>query len=281
MKYRDKIITGEKIQQFANIYLGYNQDFNYNPLISKDAHKHVCITDISTPYDNPYIIFFYTHMIHNVASIIHLFNNPFILLSHNSDYNIVESEDVSNILNCSNLHKWYTQNLCFYHPKLFMLPIGFANSMWPHGNLSVFDNDYFVNSLSNKTKKVYFNFNINTNVSKRKTCYEIVSKKVQWLNNMNPIHNLLRMKDYEFCVCPEGNGADTHRIWEALYLKCVPIVIHSPFIETLLRYNIPLVVLQKWEDLDINNLHYSMYKFDDYSIDNFLRPWPYSFSQNC
>ena len=265
------IITGERIQQLADVYLGGKQnDFNYNPLIANQIYKHVYISNISSPYDNPKVIFFYTHLIKKIAKIIHHLKNPFILLSHNSDWNVVESEDTLTILNCQNLQKWYTQNLCFYHSKISMIPIGFANSMWPHGNLTLFMNERFVNSLSNKSKKIYFNFNIGTNASKRQPCYDIISKKVEWLNNIHPMYNLLRMQEYEFCICPEGNGVDCHRYWEALYLKCVPIVINSPFIETLKRFNIPLVVLDKWEDLDIDCLQYSNYKFDEYTINMFI-----------
>jgi hypothetical protein len=35
-----KIITGERIQQLANIYIGTTDDFNYNPLIKNETHKH-------------------------------------------------------------------------------------------------------------------------------------------------------------------------------------------------------------------------------------------------
>jgi len=270
MNYSNTIITGERIQQLASIYLGTREDFNYNPRIAQEIHKHVLISDISSTYDNPHIIFFYTHLVKNIADIIHHFKNPFILLSHNSDWNVVESADSSVILNCKNLEKWYTQNLCFYHPKISMIPIGFANSMWDHGNLSLFDNADFINSRSNKFKKIYFNFNICTNTNKRQPCYNTISKKVEWIPSIQSNDNLLRMKDYEFCICPEGNGVDFHRFWEALYLKCIPIVVKSPFIETLKRYNIPLVVLDKWDDLDVDSLQYSNYNFDEYTIYNFI-----------
>ena len=267
----NKIITGERIQQIANVYIGEYEDFNYNPLIRAESHKHLLISNINNEYDNPYIIFCYTHRIEKFASIIHHFKNKFVLLSHNSDFNIINSLDTMIILTCNNLQKWYTQNLCFYHPKISMLPIGFANSMWSHGNLSLFDNGIFIDSLSTKTKKIFFNFNIGTNVDKRKPCYDVVSKKVEWLQIVQPINNLMRMKEYEFCICPEGNGADTHRLWEALYLKCVPIVINSPFTESLKRINIPLVILDDWEDLNINNLQYSIYTFDEYTINKFIK----------
>ena len=267
----NKIITGEKIQQFANVYIGEIEDFNYNPRIKNETQKHILLSNIWCEYDNPYIVFFYTHRIAKFASIIHHFKNPFILLSHNSDWNVIESEDSITILNCYNLQKWHTQNLCFYHPKVEMLPIGFANSMWAHGELSLFDSDVFINLHTNKKKKIYFNFIVNTNVNKRKQCYDVVSKKVEWLPIISPNKNLLRMKDYEFCICPEGNGVDCHRIWEALYLKCVPIVINSPFIETLKRYNIPLVILDTWDNLDIASLQYLNYNFDEYTIDTFIK----------
>jgi len=35
------------------------------------------------------------------------------------------------------------------------------------------------------------------------------------------------MARHQFVICPEGNGVDSHRIWEALYLGCVPIVSES------------------------------------------------------
>jgi len=269
MNYSNAIITGERFQQLASIYLGKKEDFDYNPIIAKETHKHVIISDISNTYDNPYIIFFYTHRINKIATIIHHFKNPFILLSHNSDWNVVETEETMTILNCQNLQKWYTQNLCFFHPKIYMAPIGFANSMWEHGDLSVFDSDDFINSRLNKTKKIYFNFNICTNSNKRQPCYDAVSQKVQWLPTIQSNYNLTRMKEYEFCICPEGNGVDCHRLWESLYLKCVPIVMNSPFTETLKRYNIPLVILDKWEDLDVDSLQYSKYIFDEYTISTF------------
>lgn len=65
-----------------------------------------------------------------------------------------------------------------------------------------------------------------------------------------PYDNLLRLNDYEFCICPEGNGVDTHRLWECLYLKVVPIVVNSQFTKLLIKYNIPMVIIEKWDDFD-------------------------------
>lgn len=267
-----QIITGEKIQQLADIYIGHIDDLNYNPIIREQTNKHMNIDNITQSYNNPKIVFCYTHCIINLSKIIHFFENPFILISHNSDFNIYETEEINQILNSNKLEKWYSQNVCFFHPKLFMVPIGLANSMWPHGNLRIFDEIPLLDLSTNKTKKTFFNFSIHTNMAIRQPCYDILHKQIEWLPNIEPTDNLKRLSTYEFCICPEGNGVDCHRIWEALYLKVVPIMLRSPFTETLVRNNIPLVLLDNWGDyINIEkSLLYQDYIFGDYSIDNVL-----------
>ena len=232
------IITGEKCQQLCDIYLGNIEDLHYNPVIKNQTYKHLLINNINDDYDNPYKIFCYSHLIPLFSQKIQFFKNNFVLITHNSDFEIYDTEQVQKILNNSNLVKWYGQNVCFDHPKLYLLPIGFANSMWPHGNLSLFDNDLFINSLSQKSKKVYFNFSIHTNETKRQKCYKQLKDMLEWIPNVSPSENLNRLKQYEFCICPEGNGVDNHRLWESLYLKVVPVVIKSDFTNILIKNNI-------------------------------------------
>lgn len=264
------IITGEKIQQLCDIYLGFNNDFYLNPVISKQFNKHKDLNSINEPFDNPYKVFCYSHNIELLSNKIHLFKNNFILITHNSDWEIRETETVSNILNYNKLVKWYGQNICFHHFKLIFLPIGIANSQWPHGNLSLFYNITFMNNLSNKSNKIYFNFNIKTNPNKRQLCYDLLNNKLEWLDTIIPLENLLRLSTYEFCICPEGNGVDSHRLWECLYLKVVPIVIKSQFTTILLKQGIPMVVLDSWDSLNVNNLNYSDYDFNTNDLKNTL-----------
>jgi len=265
-----EIFTGEKIQQQADVYLGFQDDFNYNPIIKNQKNKHLDINSIIRNYQNPSIIFCYSHRIFNFCEKIHFFQNNFVLITHNSDENIVNNEKTNFILECPKLKKWYAQNICFNHPKLFFIPIGIANSMWKHGDLTLLENKDFIMSLE-KSKNVYFLFNINTNQSKRQPCYDSLKYKLKWLDNMDPHNNFVRLSKHKFCICPEGNGVDTHRLWEALYLKCVPIVIESEFTEILQKNNIPLVVLKSWSDFDESKLDYSKYVFSSYYINDFFK----------
>jgi hypothetical protein len=259
----DKIITGERIQEIADIYLGEVSNFQYNPRIIHQIHKQKNINEIQNEYNNPRIIYFYTHDILKIVRIIAYFQNPFILISHNSDENIIETQETHTILNSPLLINWYSQNVCFYHPKLHMIPIGIANSMWPHGNLSPFNNNELKININNKKNRIFFNFNIHTNPRIRQPCYNILSNYYPSLPNISPEENIKRLSTYEFCISPEGNGVDCHRLWEALYLKVVPIVLRTPFTETLLINQIPLVVLNSWEDLPIieKQLKYNNYDF--------------------
>jgi hypothetical protein len=263
------IVTGERIQQLCDIYLGVNNDFKFNPLITKQSNKHVYLNNVNTHINNPYRIFCYSHNIQLLSQKIHLFTNNFILVTHNSDGEIRETPEVFTILNCNKMLKWFGQNICFQHPKLYFVPIGIANSQWEHGNLSFFYDLRFKDMYKNNNT-VYFNFNIATNRSKRQICYDSLINKIPWLSNIRPIHNLIRLSTYSFCICPEGNGVDTHRLWECLNLKVVPIVIASEFTNILLTQQIPLVVLDKWEDLDLNKLNYSNYNFESDGLTKIL-----------
>lgn len=263
------IITGEKIQQLCDIYIGEPGDFNFNPVIRSQTSKHKNIKSINESYNNPKYVFCYSHLIENLCSVIDFFQNDFVLVTHNSDQNIEPNDHVMCILKCSKLIKWFCQNLAFENNKLQLLPIGIANSMWRHGiyafaNINLSDID-----STSKNNLVYFNFNIITNKNKREKCFHLLRDRLDWLDMISPDLNLKRLAEHQFCICPEGNGLDTHRLWECLYLKVVPIVIDSSFTQVLMKNNIPLVVLNNWNDLDLTQLNYSDYSFDNIRILDF------------
>jgi hypothetical protein len=46
------------------------------------------------------------------------------------------------------------------------------------------------------------------------------------------------IRNHTFVVCPRGNGVDTHRLWETLYMGSIPIVQRD-------------IAHRDWEDLPI------------------------------
>lgn len=55
------------------------------------------------------------------------------------------------------------------------------------------------------------------------------------------------IKHHDFVLCPRGNGRDTHRLWETLYLGSTPIVKRGDLPENLLN-NFPIWIVNKWSE---------------------------------
>lgn len=61
--------------------------------------------------------------------------------------------------------------------------------------------------------------------------------------------NFLReISQSKFVICPRGNGVDTHRLWESLYLGSIPIVkyektYHDNFLD------LPILFIEDWDQI--------------------------------
>jgi len=230
-------------------------------------------------WENPEILFCYTHRIDTfIEYILPVIKNPFKLITHNSDHTIQETHYIQ-IAKHPLFIKGYAQNIEFSNisketkDKLHVLPIGFANGQWQHGNMEIIREIIHRNNIKNKQneqnenkKSIYFNFNVHTSPNKRVHCRNIlINKGLKELENADFKTHLQRLSTYEYCICPEGNGPDTHRLWECIYLDVIPIVLNTPFIQTLrIEYgeSIPLVILEKWEDFDADSLPANVSNFE-------------------
>ncbi len=260
-------ITGEKIQNDCDLFIATPEMLNYNPNITINHPKSFNIYTLNYEFDNPKFIYTYNDDLYLFKEKIVFLKNPFVLISHNSDKIIFNNDIYNYIANNEKIIKWYTQNLLFNHPKVFIIPIGIANSQWLHGNLNYISTA--LNNIENKTNKIYFNFSINTNANKRTDCFlklkdflEISEKKQQ-----SDYFNYLA--SFRFAICPEGNGIDSHRIWECYYLKVIPIVIDNLFIRKIKsKYNLPMIILNDWYELRNIKLEYN--NFDNSILDYFV-----------
>jgi hypothetical protein len=252
--FEPNIITGERIQRLCDVYIGTYANFSYNPGIFAERHKHLNVEQIPLKYDNPSVVFCYPTSLDPFLERLDRFKNRFILVTHNSDYNVEDTGKVRCILEHPMVYRWYAQNMCFIHEKLEVLPIGMANRMWPHGNTDYFrkgdDNGSLYELHKNKTEMVYFHFSLHTNQEKRRPCFDALRSRLPFLQSLNPTEYHPLLAKYRYCICPEGNGVDTHRLWEALYLQSIPIVLRTSFTDVLQKkLSIPMIVLDRWEDL--------------------------------
>jgi len=150
------------------------------------------------------------------------FANGIIIITHNSDFGI--GTNINVYLDLPKVYKWYCMNKLINHKKLKSIPIGIANPQFGHGNLKLI-NDIKMYQHVIKDKLLYFNFNVKTNFNHRNPIREyFIGKEYIFESNISQCDYLYNLAKSKFVLCPRGGGADSHRIWEALYYNCIPII---------------------------------------------------------
>jgi hypothetical protein len=232
----NEIICGETIQLLADVVTGLPNSLNYNPNNKQYSKNLTSIDSLDITKYN--IIFVFTH---DLQFFYNKFNsnklNNKIIISHNSDCEIS--------LKNNNVKLHMAQNCLINNNSLIPIPIGIENRQW--FNHALFHKVRNMNI--NKTKNFYFYFNLNT-YNSRIDCFNKLKNKISWNTHKNKEEYFIELASHKYSICPRGNGLDTHRIWESLYLNVIPIVIESEFINI---HNLPIIILKDWSELDINN----------------------------
>ena len=170
----------------------------------------------------------------------------FILVCQNSDKEFNESW--LRRLEPYALHI-YSINCVVQHPTVTAIPIGFGD--WSVSLLPSISQEPIERSI-----EIYGAFLIRTNPSKRQSCYDAIQSNpiVQFrpTTDRSEFYELLRRSKY--VVCPEGEGHDTHRIYESLYFGAVPILLRgNPLTHMYERLGLPIKWVDSWSELDTSN----------------------------
>jgi len=77
-------------------------------------------------------------------------------------------------------------------------------------------------------------------------CKNLRENRVRTLdfNTFDQYH--LELSHSEFMICPRGCGADTYRMWDCLYLGCIPIVVKYDGYKEM--DDLPILFVDSWED---------------------------------
>ena len=178
--------------------------------------------------------------------------SDFVLFSHNSDYPVGQAH--GRYLRRRGLRAWFAANVDLLHPKLHPLPLGIANPRWPHGNTDVLRR--IRDAELPKTELFDVSFAIETNPVERRHCVERTG--LAPLPPRGFEEYLAGLASSWFCISPRGNGVDTHRIWEALYLRTVPIVTRSLLTDH--HRDLPIVVLDDWSSFRASDFTPKLYE---------------------
>jgi hypothetical protein len=209
--------------------------------------------------DNKLIYYMPTNEVDSFFKNFNLQNN-FILISHNGDGAVAQEKiryDGASLNKApKTLVKWFAQNVHVNDPRMQSLPIGLENSKWFPEIKKLEKIKSIVHTPKQSLNFVYANFNIETNIKERSQAYNVCqtlsyTTTVFGKNGFGFDEYLYNIYNHDFVVCPPGNGEDTHRLWEALYIGSIPIVKKT--INTLYYSDLPICYVDSWEQIADKN----------------------------
>jgi len=101
---------------------------------------------------------------------------------------------------------------------------------------------------------MYVNFTASNNEGQRTFLLKLLIDRPKTLvqspemNDKGRISYLTNLKSHCLVPCPEGNGIDTHRLWETLYMGGTPIVLKNPVINHLVNH-LPVIQVNDWREI--------------------------------
>jgi hypothetical protein len=146
------------------------------------------------------------------------------------------------------VEKIYSNNLIGNTSRCFPIPLGLERQAYQSaGRLNNFKHQS-LNKSEKRSIQFLIAWNDNTNPNRKiyRNQFKADSRCLIVENRLhaNTIHKL--MKKSKFIPCPAGNGLDTHRVWEAIYLGAVPVILESEFCGDATW---PVIVIKNWSEL--------------------------------
>jgi hypothetical protein len=240
----DNFITGDRVLGLCDAVVTCRRTFGFHKHAGRFVKSFVLLEDmIRNPGPVAFAaakangglvrVFVYGHLLEVFVDRVLPKLDPaakYVVYVHNSDeafsetkyWRLVEDARVVRVL---------AQNADYpLHPKVGALPIGIANSMWPHGDLGAARAARASGRSLSKPKAIYVNISPGTWPHRQRVldrieltqCWPIAKATMPY-----PQY-LAELAQHRFCFCVRGNGLDTHRFWESLYLGVIPVVLQTP-----------------------------------------------------
>lgn len=183
--------------------------------------------------------------------------NAPILLSGHSDYAITDE-----MVDYYHPKTWYCVNKQTNRSNVFSLPLGITNNTNESELHPIYGNIDTMIQVMHETSVyknwIYMNFNINTYPLERNYVYNILKDRAyvtigEIINTLDGRIQFLReIKAHTFVVCPRGNGIDTHRLWETLYMGSIPILRKD--IAYMDFMDLPICFVDDWNEINMDFL---------------------------
>jgi hypothetical protein len=154
---------------------------------------------------------------------------------------------------------WFAINNLTTRGNVCTLPLGITNDTDEspmhriYGNTDSMQETLAQRQVFTEGKLAYLNISVSTYPAERA---EVVQRYAEcaWVTHeahapteTGRKHFLQQLRAHKFCFAPRGNGLDTHRLWESLYMGCIPIVkYHTAYADF---HDLPILFVSNWEDV--------------------------------
>jgi hypothetical protein len=257
----EEVVSGERLQGLADVTVLPRALARRHPeaeLIGREVvrfDEHRTIGDAALGrLSAARSLFVYTHALALFQQHVwpRLTGTGYRLVTHNSD-DPVDARHLGWIEDAGDkLDHWWTSNLAVEHPRLSPLPLGIANARWPHGDAGALCAAAEQAARQAPTELVHALFDLTTHPDRgrawaaARAAFPALPAAPEPLSFADYLRDLAR---HRFCLCPRGNGLETHRFWECQYLGVVPVVERSTQTGLWARRGLPMVQLGDWAEL--------------------------------
>lgn len=178
--------------------------------------------------------------------------NKFVIFTSHEDTPITDPIEIpDNVLGI------YAVNGLSNHPKIHPSPIGLQRKRGTNDNrLDIMQERLLTGEAKEPSKLLYINCGVERNPERlpllnfesNSWCTTRFNKDSQFYSYDRYNEFLDELQDHKFVVCPKGHGYDTHRIWETLYMRRVPVMLDDPYFRRLLE-GFPVLFVEAWDKI--------------------------------
>ena len=252
-------ITGEKFKTVGDFIFGASASTR-----SKDDYDGLENTLKIPLLKNFDIIYTHTIYAQRLFAVLSVIDEKVTVVTHNADVNVDDKIKIPD-----NVIKWHTQNVNTQNPKVESIPIGLENERWFKPIHKKEKMEAMLRTPKHRRNLVYMNHNVKTNPSERTKPYQVLENK-SWVTTDVGVNGrgfesyLANVYSHKFVICPVGNGMDTHRTWETLYMGSVPIEKRN--LNNRFYTDLPICFVDDWEEVTERYL-------EKWIIDNVEKNW--------
>lgn len=197
------------------------------------------------------------------------------IVTQHSDYEVDDR-----VMECKPrcVRKIFGANTTTIHADAVPIPLGLGP---PYCGLTPKSQDIKkLNTTRERLGLLYVNFRTETYPRERQVVMELMSglglkcKGITIQSVSSHFDQYLeQITHHKFCACPRGNGVDTHRLWECLYCRTIPVVRREPAHRNFA--DLPIAFVDSWDEVteDFLNSEYERICSQEWNYSKLRASW--------